>query len=89
MDILILDITNEFLQAHNDDRVLMLLRGKLAEMMVRIDPYLYRKYVTYLVKGVTMLSVRLSKSLYGMLRAALLFYKRLFSCLEEKGLVIN
>ena len=36
-----------------------------------------------------MLYVRLSKALYGMLRAALLFYKRLHSCLEDKGFVIN
>ena len=55
----------------------MLLRGKLAEMMVRIDPALYREYVTYSVNGVPMLYVRLSKARYGMLRAALLFYKRL------------
>ena len=36
-----------------------------------------------------MLYVRLSKKLYGMLRAALLFYKRLRSCLEDKGSVIK
>ena len=67
----------------------MLLRGKLAEIMVRIDPYFYRKYVTYSAKGVPMLYVSLSKALYWMLRAALLFYKRLHSCLEYKGFVIN
>ena len=67
----------------------MLLRGKLAEMMVRIDPALYREYVTYSANGVPMLYVRLSKALYGMLRAALLFYKRLRSTLEEMGFEIN
>ena len=36
----ILDTANTFLQAHNDERVLMLLQGKLEEMMVHIDPYL-------------------------------------------------
>ena len=55
----------------------MLLMGKLAEMMVRIDPALCRKYVTYSANGVPMLYMRLSKGLYGMLRAILLFYKRL------------
>ena len=43
----IIDVANAFLQAYNDERVLMLLRGKLAEMMVRIDPALYREYITY------------------------------------------
>ena len=42
----IIDVVNAFLQAYNDER-LMLLRGKLAEMMVRIDPSLYREYITY------------------------------------------
>ena len=67
----------------------MLLRGRLAEMMVRIDPPLYRKYVTYLAKVKPMLYVRLSKALYGMLKAALFFCKRLRFDLEEMGFVIN
>ena len=82
-EVAILDIANAFLHAENDERILMLLRGKLAEMMVKIDPSLYRKYVTFSQKGVPMLYVRLSKALYGMLRAALLFYKQLRTFLRE------
>ena len=37
----VLDAANAFLQAHNDERVLMLLHGKLAETMVSIDPSMY------------------------------------------------
>ena len=33
----VLDIANAFLHADNDERVLMLLSRRLAEMMVRID----------------------------------------------------
>ena len=73
----VLYIVSTFLQADNNETVNMLLRGKLAETMVRIDPVLYLEYVTYSVNGVQMLYVRLSKTIYGMLRAALLFYKRL------------
>ena len=36
-----------------------------------------------------MLYLRLSKALYGMLRAALLFYKRLRSDLEDRCFVVN
>ena len=36
-----------------------------------------------------MLYVRLSKALYGMLQAALLFYKRLRSTLEDMGFEDN
>ena len=62
----ILDIANAFVHAMNDEKVLMFLRGKLAEMKVAVDPELYRKYITYTSKGVPMLYVRLSKALYGM-----------------------
>ena len=85
----VLDIANAFLHADNDERVLMLLHGRLAEMMARIDLSLYRKYVTYSEKGTPMLYVRLYKALYGMLKATLLFYKRLRFDLEEMGFVIN
>ena len=44
--IAILDIENDFLNAENDENILMLLRGRLAEMMVQVDPSMYRKYVT-------------------------------------------
>jgi hypothetical protein len=85
----ILDIADNFLHVENDQRIRMLLRGKLAEMMVKIDPLLYRKYVMFLPKGIPMLCVRLSKALYGMLRAALLFYKRLRNDLENIGFEVN
>ena len=58
-------------------------------MMVIIDQLLYRKYVKYSAKGTPMLYVRLSKALYGMLKAALLCYKRLIFDLEEMGFVVN
>ena len=43
--VVILDIQNVFLRAENDEYVLMLLRGKLAELLVKVNPSLYRKYV--------------------------------------------
>ena len=45
--IAILDIANAFLHAENYEKIIMLLRGILAEMMVQVDPSMYRKYVTY------------------------------------------
>ena len=85
----VLDIPNTFLQAKNDERIIMLLRGKLAELMVRVDPGLYRKYVTTSDNGVPMLYVRLDKALYGQLQAALQFYKTLRADLEERGFEVN
>ena len=81
----IMDVANAFLRADNDEDVLMLLRGKLTELMVEVDPSMYREYVTTSKKGVPMLYVKLDKALYGMLRPALLFYKKLRRYLEEMG----
>ena len=85
----ILDISNAFLHTENDEKILMLLRGRLAEMIFQVDPSMYRKYVTYSSNGQAMLYVRQSKALYGMLRAALLFYKRLRSDLENMVFEVN
>jgi len=84
-----MDIPGAFLNAENDEYIIMLLRGKLAELMVQIDPQLYRKYVTFGQKGQPMLYVKLNKALYGLLKSALLFYKKLVSELEDLGFVLN
>ena len=51
----IMYIANTFFHANNDEDVLMLLRGKLTELMAKVDPSMYREYVTTLKKGVPML----------------------------------
>ena len=89
-EVAILDIANAFLRAENDERILMILRCKLAEIVVKIDPSLYRNCLMFSPKGVIMLYVWLSKVLYGMLRAAaLLFYKRLRSNLGNMSFGVN
>ena len=80
----VIEIDNAFLHAHNYERVLMILRRELAEMMVRIDPSMYREYITYSKNGVLMLYAFLSKALYGMLRDILLLYKCLRLCKYER-----
>ena len=87
--IAILDIANAFLHADNDEKIRMLLRGRLAETMVQVDAAMYRNYVTYSPDGQAMLYVRPSKALYGMLRAAQLFYKRSRSDVEDMGFEVN
>ena len=87
--ILILDIANAFLHAENDEKILMLLRVKLAKIMAQVDPIMYHKYVTYSPNGQAMPYIILSEALYGMLRAAILFYKILRSDLENMGFKIN
>ena len=42
-----IDVGNTFIQADNNEQVLMLLCGKVAELMVHINPTVYRPYITY------------------------------------------
>ena len=67
----------------------MLLKGKLAELMVQIDPQMYRKYITTSSKGDPMLYVRLYKALYGLLQSALFFYRKLRTEVEDFGFAVN
>jgi hypothetical protein len=73
-DVATVDISGAFMQADMDDLVHMRLEGKMAELLVKLDPKLYRKYVqTEGKKGKKVLYVELKKALYGTLKAALLF----------------
>ncbi len=67
----------------------MLLEGKIAKLMVLVEPKLWREYVTYSSSGVLMLYVKIHKALYGMLESALAFYKLLREKLEKEGFVVN
>jgi hypothetical protein len=42
-----IDIPGAFLNAYNDKETFMLLKGRLAELMVQVDPNLYQKYIIY------------------------------------------
>ena len=56
--------------------------------MAKTDPKLYRKYLTD-EKGKKVLYLRLKKALYGMMKSALLFYRKLTSELKGMGIEIN
>ena len=79
-----IDVRNAFLQADNDKRVLMLLCGKVAELMVQVNPnHLHKGRSSYIM------CVYVLKALCGILREALLFYKRLRKDLENMGFIIG
>jgi hypothetical protein len=72
-----------------DEDVIMVLKGELADLMTQIAPEVYRKYVTVDRKGTPILYMKLQKALYGLMRASLLFYRKLRKEFERYGLVIN
>ena len=84
------NITGAFLYADcKDENTFMLLRGQLAEVMVLMDSKLYCEYVRYSPSGQAMLFVRMTKALYGMLKSALWFHRKLRDGLIEQGFELS
>ncbi len=62
------DVPGAFLHTWlTDEKVIMVLKGELCELIVKVDPKLYTKYVTIDSRGKKVLYVQLSKALYGLL----------------------
>ena len=91
-DVAIIDVPNAFIQTRleNDkDKAVLRLRGKLAELMVKVAPEIYSKYVIINNKGETVLYLRMLNAIYGILKAALLYYKRFVGDLLSIGFELN
>ena len=83
------DIPGAFLHSDIEDDVHMLLEGTIAELVVKLDLNLYRKYIWQNKQGKLMLYVKLRKALYGTLQVALLFWRLLSDTLIEWGFKLN
>ena len=66
-----------------NENVLMVLKGELAEMMIYIASQIYCKHITVNKKGTLVLYLKLQKALYGLMRASLLFFRKLRKELED------
>ena len=77
------------MQAEMDEIVHVKFEGEIAEMLVKLEPKLYRKFIKD-EHGKPVLYMELLKALYGtIMRVALLFWKKLTSKLVEWEFVIN
>jgi hypothetical protein len=85
----IFDILGAYMHTETDEDIIMVLEGRLAELMVKVAPNIYQKYITTNSKGKALLYMKMQKALYGLLRSALLFYKKLVKDLEDYGIEIN
>jgi hypothetical protein len=83
------DVPSAFVNTDVDKDVLMVLKEELAEMMIQIAPQVYRKYVTVDKKGTKLLYVKLQETLYRLMRASLLFYRKLQKEFKAYGLQVN
>jgi hypothetical protein len=78
-----------FLVAYMAEEVVMCIHGRLAELMVKTAPYIYRKFVSAGTDNKPILYVRLQKALYECMVIAMLFYIKLVKDLELDGLEVN
>ncbi len=87
-EVVTISILGAFLHTTNEDYVVMRMNGMLAKLMAKTDSKLYQKYSTY-EKRKKVLHLHLQKALYGMMKSALLFYRKLISELKEMGYEVN
>ena len=84
-----MDIPNAFIQAgipkrEKGDQIIMKIRGKLVEWLVEIAPETYQEHVV-IENGVKVLYLEILRAIYGMLEAALLWYRKFRTDLESIG----
>ena len=72
-----------------DEDITVVLKGRLAELMVQVAPNLYKKHICMDRKGTATLYVKMQKAMYWLLRSALLFYRKLVKDLESDGFKLN
>ena len=82
------DIPGVYLDTLNDEGVIILLKGLLAELMVTLVPSLYCKCVINDRKGESLLYVNINRVLSGLLKTSLILYKNLRCELDSIGFLI-
>ena len=70
-------------------KIIMIIRGRLTELLCEIAPDTYLKYAVRDKKGNLILYVRLLKALYGLMQVSLMFCQKRLKDLESKGFVVN
>jgi hypothetical protein len=73
------------MQVDMDEVVHMRIDGPMAELLIRLDPELYEKFVV-LERGKKVLYLLLKKALYGTLKAALLFLEAIVISVDRLGI---
>ena len=91
-DVAVIDILNAFIHTrikNDEDKVVLRLRGKLADLLIKMAPEIYRKHITINRKGETVLYMRALNAIYGIMKAALLFYQKFVVYLMMIGFELN
>ena len=91
-DVMTMDIPNAYIQAEvpkmkKGERIVMKVRGELIDWLCQIDPSGYLPYVV-VERGVRVLYLLVTKAIYGMLQAGLLWYPQIVDRPRRAGLFV-
>ena len=90
-DVATVDIPGAFLQTKmpdDEEDVHVMLDGRMAELLAKISPETYQKYIHHR-RGQAYIYCKCNVAIYGTLKAALLFWKKLSASLTKRGFIIN
>ena len=90
-DVATVDINGAFLQTkmpRGEKDVHIILDGRMAELLAKIAPETYQEYVSQ-KRGQAYIYCRVNVAIYGTLKAALLFWKKLSASLKMCGFEVN
>ena len=71
-----------------DPRIVLIIRGILAEMLCKLAPEVYTPYMEE-INGQQVLYLIVHKAIYGMIQSPLLWYKKIRADLESQGFKVN
>ena len=86
------DIPGVFIQTdmpEGADKVHIKIDGAMVELLAKINPQLYRKYIILSKKGKPVLYGEARKAIYDTLNTSLLFYKKLVKSLQDWVFELN
>ena len=91
-DVATIDIPNAFIQTRVNDpnkRVLIKVKGLLAEILLEIAPEVYSDYVHIDPKGNLVLMLECLNAIYGTMIASRLYYEKFVKTLKRNNFVLN
>jgi hypothetical protein len=91
-DVAVIDIPNLFIETrveHEEDKVIIKLRGVLVDILLDVAPELYKDYVMTGNKGIKQFIVQCQNAIYGAMIASLLYYRKFTTSIIGYGFKIN
>ena len=85
-DVAVVDLpgAHQIANMDNKEEVIIVLRTPLTDLMVLTAPEVYRKFIPINAFGYKLLYMKLHKSLYGLVKSVLTFYRKLWGNIHAK-----